>query len=266
MVVLSGTVRSGGVWWGAEWSGAEKGSCQDGARCHSISPMARRARPRRKSSSPPDPYGAFSVAVERFRQGEQILTLIDPAARGRDPARFSEWLSARLTISELPRLLLPRCDKRCTELQHDPEAYVVLADISLDQAEPRLASWWADWNDTLERELTAKPIWYAGLPAVPDTEEDRRLRAGTRLARISETDPFWVHYDSVNQERLYRIVDGPHEGASVIAVRFGPSPLLPALAGVLIAPDHPPARDPAVAVRMLAAGWAAVERGLPYEE
>lgn len=29
---------------------------------------------------------------------------------------------------------------------------------------------------------------------------------------------------------------------------------------------HPPVRDAVVAARLLAAGWAAVERGLPYEE
>ena len=55
-------------------------------------------------------------------------------------------------------------------------------------------------------------------------------------------------------------------GRSLTAVTFGPAPLLPALAGVLIATDHPPARDANVVVRMLAAGWAAVERGLPFEE
>ena len=42
--------------------------------------------------------------------------------------------------------------------------------------------------------------------------------------------------------------------------------VLPALAGVLLAPDHPPARDPKVAIWLLAAGWSAVERGLPFEE
>jgi hypothetical protein len=49
-------------------------------------------------------------------------------------------------------------------------------------------------------------------------------------------------------------------------VTFGPAPLLPALAGILVAPDHPPARDPKVAIWLLAAGWSAVERGLPFEE
>jgi hypothetical protein len=38
------------------------------------------------------------------------------------------------------------------------------------------------------------------------------------------------------------------------------------LAGALIAPDHPPVRDPATVRRMLAAGWDAVERALPFEE
>jgi hypothetical protein len=33
----------------------------------------------------------------------------------------------------------------------------------------------------------------------------------------------------------------------------------------LIAPDHPPTRDTQVATRMLTAGWAAIERGHPFE-
>jgi len=37
------------------------------------------------------------------------------------------------------------------------------------------------------------------------------------------------------------------------------------LAGALIAPDHPPVCDPDVAKRLLAVGWATVERGLPFE-
>jgi len=48
-------------------------------------------------------------------------------------------------------------------------------------------------------------------------------------------------------------------------VTFGHSALLPGFAGELIVPDHPPARDPAVADQLLAAGWAAVRRGLPCE-
>lgn len=94
----------------------------------------------------------------------------------------------------------------------------------------------------------------------------RRLPAGTRLRRLATTDPAWVTYDGRAQETLYSIIGGAMAGQSLIAVTFGPAPLLPALAGVLIAPDHPPAHDANVVVRMLAAGWAAVERGLPYEE
>jgi hypothetical protein len=101
---------------------------------------------------------------------------------------------------------------------------------------------------------------------MPVTPDERRLRAGTPLRRVVSTDPYWVAYDGAPLETLYRIGDGPLSGGFLIAVSFGHAPLLPALAGALLAPDHPPARDPAVAVRMLAAGWAAVERGLPYEE
>jgi hypothetical protein len=35
---------------------------------------------------------------------------------------------------------------------------------------------------------------------------------------------------------------------------------------VLVVPDHPPSRDPQVVIRLLAAGWAALERSLPFEE
>ena len=51
-----------------------------------------------------------------------------------------------------------------------------------------------------------------------------------------------------------------------IAVTVGHALLMLDLAGTMLAPDPSPSRDPAVAARMLAAGWAAVERGLPYEE
>ncbi len=195
-----------------------------------------------------------------------MLTLIDPGARDRDPDAFSQWLRARLTIAELPRLILPGCDDRCADLDHDPDEFVILSDVALDPAAPRRASWWADWNESLEQLHQSGPVWYAGAPAMPMTPMHRRLGIGTKLRRVTSTDPAWVAYDRTPQETLYHVVDGPLAGASLIAVTFGPAPLLPTFAGTLIAPDHPPARDARVAIRLLAAGWSAVERGLPYEE
>ncbi|MGH2446102.1 MAG: hypothetical protein ACRDGD_08700 [Candidatus Limnocylindria bacterium] len=228
--------------------------------------MAATDRAPRRPTERDDPYGTFSAAVDLIRNGETVLTLIDPAARQRDPDRFSRWLSARLSIAALPRLMLPGCDARCSEQTHDPDDAVVLSDLALDATEPREAVRWAGWNDTLEREHQSGPMWYAGAPAMPVTRRDERLPAGTRLRRIATTDPFWVTYDAATQETLYRMVDGPRAGETLIAVTFGPAPLIPALAGVLIAPDHPPVRDRPVAVRLLAAGWQAVVQGLPYEE
>ena len=227
--------------------------------------MAARTRaPSRQE--PGDRYGAFSVAVDLIRRGETVLTLIDPSARGRDPETFTQWLSARLMIAELPRLMLPDCDARCTDLDHDPESYVVLGDLALDPMQPRGPSWWAGWNETLEHRYRTAGLWYAGAPAMALTPIERRLAAGTRLRRVTSTDPFWVAYDGAPLETLFVIEDGPQAGDSLIAVTFGPAPLLPALAGILVAPDHPPARDPKVAIWLLAAGWSAVERGLPFEE
>ena len=208
----------------------------------------------------------MSVAADLIRDGETVLSIIDPAARGRDPDAFTRWLSARLMIAQLPRVMLPPCDDRCRGVSHAPERVVVLSDLALDPTLPRAFTWWAGWNETLEQTVRGAPLWYAGAPALPVTADARRLRAGTSLRRVATTDPYWVAYDGAPQETLYRIDDGPLAGAFVIAVSFGHAPLLPTLAGVLIVPDHPPARDSAVAVRMLAAGWAGVERGLPFEE
>jgi hypothetical protein len=208
----------------------------------------------------------LSRAVDLIRDGETVLALIDPAARGRDPASFNAWLQARLTIAELPRVILPGCDERCDTLEHRPDRMVVLSDVALDSTSARSATWWAGWNATLERSHQAGAIWFAGAPAMPLTPPARRLAAGTRLERIAITDPHWVTYDGAAQETLFRIVDGDLAGDSLVVVTFGHAPLLPALAGTLVAPDHPPARDPQIAVRLLAAGWAAVERGLPFEE
>jgi len=227
--------------------------------------MTNKARDSRPTDGGGEAYRSFSIAVDQMRRGEQVVALINPDARPPDAPASGIWLSARLSISELPRVLLPRCDDRCRDEPHDAHAFVVLGNLALDVAEPRRTSWWQSWNDTLQRDLRAARVWYAGSPALPDTAVSRQLRAGTRLRRLATTDPYWVHYDTMDQEVLFRIESGPHEGDAVIAVSFGLSPLLPGLAGALIAPDHPPVRDPDVGTRLLAVGWATVERGLPFE-
>ncbi|MCV0403255.1 MAG: hypothetical protein K5924_06050 [Chloroflexi bacterium] len=228
--------------------------------------MTARDRAPSRRTDPGNRHDPLSIAVDLIRRGETVLTLIDPRARGRDPDAFSQWLRARLTIAELPRLIFPECDARCAAVEHDPDMHVVLSDIALDPAAPRRPSWWADWNDSLEQLHQSGQVWYAGAPAMPVTPLYRRLAIGTRLRRIASTDPAWVAYDRTPQETLYHVEDGPRAGSSLVAVTFGPAPLLPTFAGVLIAPDHPPVHDARIAIRLLAAGWSAVERGLPYEE
>jgi hypothetical protein len=215
--------------------------------------------------APDAAFRAFSIAVDHMRRGEQVVALIDPDAEPPDERGSSVWLSSRLEIAELTRVMLPPCDARCATHSHDPNRFVTLADLALDPADARPIGWWEGWNDSLERQYASLATWYAGAPALVGTGEDRRLRAGSGLRRVTVTDPHLVHHDVVGQESLFRIADGPRAGDALIAATFGVSPLLPGLAGVLIAPDHPPVRDPAVAVRLLVAGWAAVERGLPYE-
>lgn len=227
--------------------------------------MAAHDRSRRRTADR-QRFRTFSATVDLIRRGETVLTLIDPRARGRNADSFERWLQARLSIAALPRLFLPPCDARCHHLNHDPDDHVVLTDLAVDPTTPRPASWWAGWNETLQELHQSGPVLYAGSPSLPLTPADRRMPAGTRLRRLTTTDATWVTYDGSVQESLYHVVTGPMAGSALIAVSFGPAPLLPALAGVLIAPDHPPARDANVVVRMLAAGWAAVERGLPYED
>lgn len=227
--------------------------------------MTRTSRELSPSERGGETYRSFAIAVDQMRRGEQVVALINPNARRPEAASSSIWLSARLSISELPRVMLPHCDDRCLDALHDAHAFVVLGTLALDVAEPRRTSWWESWNETLQHDLRGMRTWYAGSPELPDTPASQQLRAGTRLTRLTSTDPYWVHYDTMEQEVLYRIESGPHEGDALIAVTFGLSPLLPGLAGALIAPDHPPVRDPDVATRLLAVGWATVERGLPFE-
>jgi hypothetical protein len=218
--------------------------------------------PRSRPRSPGlERSGRISSTVDRIARGEQVLALISP--RAEDSAGYAAWLSARLTIAQLPRLLLPTCDRRCNGTTHDPVRWVVLADLAIDPTERREPAHWQGWNATLDATFAAGRTWFAGSPA--NSATDARVAAGTRLRRLTVTDPQFVHYDAAPQETLFRIEDGPYRGDALISVSFGLSPLLPGLAGVLIAPDHPPARDRRVGVRMLAAGWSAVERGLPHE-
>lgn len=227
--------------------------------------MAARDRAPSRPIERGDRRRALSVALDLIGRGETVLTLIDPSAEEHDPDAYGRWLSARLTIGELPRLMLPPCDGRCAGLVHDPDRFFAMSDLALDLAEPRRSSWWAGWNDTLEALHQSGRVWDAGAPALPHTSSDGRVTTGTRLLRIASTDPRWVTYDGAPQETIYRIMSGPRAGDSLVAITFGPASLLPALAGALIAPDHPPARDPMIAIRLLAAGWSAVERGLPFE-
>ena len=215
--------------------------------------------------------GRFSATVDRIARGEQVLALIESPPEDTDGS-YPEWLSARLAIAQMPATMLPGCDKRCRGTTHDPAGWVAIADLALDPARAREPARWQGWNNTLNERyaaghgrfgLASAHTWFAGSPANPWTEV--RLTAGTRLQRLTVTDPQFVHYDGAAQETLFRIEDGPHRGDALIAISFGLSPLLPGLAGALIAPDHPPVRDTAVGVRMLAAGWSAVERGLPHE-
>src|SRR2546429_5866393 len=119
--------------------------------------------------------------------GEECLPFGEAAVTARNAAAYAEWLSARLTIGELQRLLLPGCDERCQERFHEPDAFVALADLALDPAPPRPASWWEDWNATMERRHQAKPISFAGAPAMGATRDDQRLPSGSELVRIPST-------------------------------------------------------------------------------
>jgi hypothetical protein len=212
-----------------------------------------------------DAYRAFSIAIDQMRHREQAAAVLNPETKRPPAAASTDWLSARLSIGALPGVLLPHCDDRCADVVHDAHSFVVLGDLALDATQPRRANWWESWNETLQHDLRGVHVWYAGSPLLPDTPAGRQLRAGTRLTRVTATDPYWVHYDTMYQETLFRVESGRYEGDALIAATFGLSPLLPGLAGALIAPDHPPVRDPEVGVRLLAAGWAAVERGLPFE-
>jgi hypothetical protein len=227
--------------------------------------MASPQLPPERPYLPAHDTAVLSGVVERLRQGEEVLALFDGNGAGRNAAEYAEWLSARLTVGELQRLLLPPCDERCQSRFHEPDAFLVLADLALDRAPARPVSWWEDWNAAMEQRHQARPMWFAGAPALGDTQEDQRLPAGTELIRVTSTDPYWVHYEHVSRETLFQVASGPMEGEHLVAVTFGHSALLPGLAGALIVPDHPPARDPVVADRILAAGWAAVRRGLPHE-
>jgi len=125
-----------------------------------------------------DTYRAFSAAIDRMRDGEQLVALINPEALPLDPSASSIWVSARLTIGELQRRYLPRCDERCRHAPHDAHAFVVMADLVLDPTEPRRLSWWEAWTDSLQRSQRLQEIWYAGAPVLADSPDALRLPAG----------------------------------------------------------------------------------------
>jgi hypothetical protein len=64
---------------------------------------------------------------------------------------------------------------------------------------------------------------------------------------------------------LCRLQPGPLAGGQLIAVGSGPSDLLAGLAGKMIVPDHPSARDASAGEERLAAVAGALRRGLPLE-
>jgi hypothetical protein len=171
---LAAARGSGAVWCNWGWSGV-LAECLPSA---SHLRVPRKLPTTRPPYVPEDEAVTASSVVELVRQGEEVLALIDPTARGRDLIEFHAWLSARLTIGELQRLLLPRCDDRCATLEHHPDEFVVLADISVDEAPARPQSWWESWNDALEHEHQAKQMWFAGSPALLATDPTRRLVAG----------------------------------------------------------------------------------------
>jgi hypothetical protein len=246
-------------------NGADLGTCHLVPSGLLIAAVETPQLPREHPYLPVHDTEALSPVVERLRQGEEVLALFKAAADGRSAAAHAAWLSARLTIGELQRLLLPGCDERCQSRFHEPDAFVVIADLAVDPAPARPGPWWEDWNAAMQSRHQSRPIWFAGAPAMGATPDAQRLPAGSELIRIASTDPYWVHYDHVSRETLFQVASGPLEGERIVAVTFGHSALLPGFAGALIVPDHPPAHDPAVADHLLVAGWAAVRRGLPHE-
>jgi hypothetical protein len=179
---------------------------------------------------------------------------------------WNAWVAERLVIESLPDAW-PTCDRRC-ELHHDPAAFVALVDLEVAPARPSRDGgiWWWDQprGTTIERE----PLWKATRPATEHTPTQARLLRITRLRPIARTDETWDIVAApawLEHEVLYEILDGPLAGGQLIAVGSGPSDLLAGLAGKMIAPDHPPARDASAAEERLAAVAGALRRGLPLE-
>ena len=77
--------------------------------------MASPQLPRERPYLPVHETVALSGVVERLRQGEEVLAVFDTAALRRNATDYATWLSARLAIGELQRLLLPGCDERCQD-------------------------------------------------------------------------------------------------------------------------------------------------------
>src|SRR5438105_9412906 len=99
--------------WSLVGIGAVFGTCHVGPSGFLMHRMASPQLPPERPYLPAHDTAALSGVVERLRQGEEVLALFDGNGPGRNAAEFSEWLSARLTVGELQRLLLPPCDERC---------------------------------------------------------------------------------------------------------------------------------------------------------
>jgi hypothetical protein len=147
----------------------------------------------------------------------------------------------------------PACDDRCGGRRpHDRDLRVVLADLNVVQTHRRDGGW---WHCGVKTEIEREPEWEAVGPATAETPAEARLPRLTRLRCIATTDCSWgaiCHPLTPVFEDLHEILDGPFAGGQLVTVRYRPSDIDSGLAGKLVVPDHPPARDPGAADRRLA--------------
>ena len=168
----------------------------------------------------------FSIAVDLIRRGETVLTLIDPAARGRDPDAFTQWLSARLMIAELPRLIAPRLRRPLRRSRpRSRRASSFSATIALDETEPR----GADVVGRLERDARAAASIQRHLVRgrarhAAHAEPSDGSRPGRGLRRIASTDPLLGRVRRRTAlETLFTIDDGPLRGRLARCGQLRPS-------------------------------------------
>jgi hypothetical protein len=159
-------------------------------------------------------------------------------------------LSARVALDRLSERLLP-CDERC-DPDHTSDRYLVIAALRIEQA----AVAHDDWEDPAAV-ATDAPTWRA-------TDLDGLLPAGTRLEKLTSTDPLLV-YHTQPEHTLFRILDGPFIDQRLIATTYGPSPLADAVAGAGIVLDHPPAHDPRLVRRLVSYAGEIRARGESYQ-